>query len=202
MGDFLDHLDQGFHRVEGLAGSRIQVDDDVDVGTVSHIFDELEGSLGVHPETQPHMGRHQQDPVSAGFFGILGHFDGTFGVFTVDPGDDGHHIAAFFGADFRYPFPFFPGQTGDFASVAVADQTFDAFVVEGFDPAQVCSEFRFVDGIVSVQRNGYRRENGLEVLEEVCPLSARIVVNQVSMKMENERITKLINDIKNYLENK
>ncbi len=36
------------------------------------------------------------------------------------------------------------------------------------------------------------RENGLTVLEEVCPLSARMVVNQVSMKMENERITKLI----------
>ena len=40
------------------------------------------------------------------------------------------------------------------------------------------------------------RENGLSVLEEVCPLSARMVVNQVSMKMENERITKLISDLK------
>ena len=40
------------------------------------------------------------------------------------------------------------------------------------------------------------RENGLTVLEEVCPLSARVVVNQVSMKMENERITKLIRDLK------
>ena len=40
------------------------------------------------------------------------------------------------------------------------------------------------------------RENGLSVLEEVCPLSARVVVNQVSMKMENERITKLIRDLK------
>lgn len=39
-------------------------------------------------------------------------------------------------------------------------------------------------------------ENGLTVLEEVCPLSARVVVNQVSMKMENERITKLIRDLK------
>jgi len=27
-------------------------------------------------------------------------------------------------------------------------------------------------------------KNGLEVLEEICPLSARVVVNQVSMKME------------------
>lgn len=40
------------------------------------------------------------------------------------------------------------------------------------------------------------RENGLTVLEEVCSLSARVVVNQVSMKMENERITKLIRDLK------
>lgn len=40
------------------------------------------------------------------------------------------------------------------------------------------------------------RENGLTVLEEVCPLSARMVVNQVSMKMENERINKIINDLK------
>jgi len=45
-----------------------------------------------------------------------------------------------------------------------------------------------------------KRENGLEVLEEVCPLSARMVVNQVSMKMEQERINKLINDVKKYIE--
>lgn len=51
-----------------------------------------------------------------------------------------------------------------------------------------------------VETGATLRENGLEVLEEICPLSARIVVNQVSMKMENERINKLINDLKNYIE--
>ena len=40
------------------------------------------------------------------------------------------------------------------------------------------------------------RENGREVLEEVCPLSARVVVNQVSMRMENERITQLLKDLR------
>ncbi|MGI6055452.1 MAG: ATP phosphoribosyltransferase [Bilifractor sp.] len=40
------------------------------------------------------------------------------------------------------------------------------------------------------------RENGLQVLEEVCPLSARMVVNPVSMKMDNTRITDLIRRIK------
>ncbi|MDD6790146.1 MAG: ATP phosphoribosyltransferase [Lachnospira sp.] len=44
------------------------------------------------------------------------------------------------------------------------------------------------------------KENGLEVLEEIVPLSARIVVNQVSMKMENERIMNLIRDIRKYQE--
>ena len=43
-----------------------------------------------------------------------------------------------------------------------------------------------------VETGSTLRENGLEVLEEVCPLSARMVVNQVSMKMEHARITQLI----------
>ena len=47
-----------------------------------------------------------------------------------------------------------------------------------------------------VETGSTLRENGLEVLEEICPLSARMVVNQVSMKMENERITKLLYGIK------
>ena len=34
------------------------------------------------------------------------------------------------------------------------------------------------------------------VLEEVCGLSARMVVNQVSMKMEHERIAGLIGKLK------
>ncbi|MEE8826080.1 MAG: ATP phosphoribosyltransferase [Eubacteriales bacterium] len=46
------------------------------------------------------------------------------------------------------------------------------------------------------------RENGLTVLEEVCPLSARVVVNQVSMKMENERITSLITSLRDALDDK
>ena len=50
-----------------------------------------------------------------------------------------------------------------------------------------------------VETGSTLRENGLTVLEEVCPLSARMVVNQVSMRMENERITKLIQDLKGKL---
>jgi ATP phosphoribosyltransferase len=40
------------------------------------------------------------------------------------------------------------------------------------------------------------KENGLQVLEEICPLSARMVVNPVSYKMEQERIKKIITGLK------
>lgn len=50
-----------------------------------------------------------------------------------------------------------------------------------------------------VETGSTLKENGLTVLEEICPLSARVVVNQVSMKMEHERITKMISDLREVL---
>lgn len=56
------------------------------------------------------------------------------------------------------------------------------------------------DVIVDIVETGSTlRENGLEVLEEICPLSARMIVNQVSMQMESERIKKLINELKKHI---
>lgn len=43
-----------------------------------------------------------------------------------------------------------------------------------------------------VETGSTLKENGLEVLEEVCPLSARMIVNPVSMRMESERIKTLL----------
>lgn len=47
-----------------------------------------------------------------------------------------------------------------------------------------------------VETGSTLKENGLSVLEEVCSLSARMVVNQVSMKMESERISDLLQKLK------
>ena len=47
-----------------------------------------------------------------------------------------------------------------------------------------------------VETGSTLRENGLEVLEEVCPLSARMIVNPVSMRMENERIIELLTKLR------
>lgn len=53
------------------------------------------------------------------------------------------------------------------------------------------------DVIVDIVETGSTlRENGLEVLEEVCPLSARMIVNPVSMQMESERIRNLVMKIR------
>ena len=56
------------------------------------------------------------------------------------------------------------------------------------------------DVIVDIVETGSTlRENGLEVLEEVCPLSARMIVNPVSMQMEADRIRKLVGAIREQL---
>ena len=47
-----------------------------------------------------------------------------------------------------------------------------------------------------VETGSTLRENGLEVLEEICECTARMVVNEVSLKMEHDRITDIITRLK------
>lgn len=59
------------------------------------------------------------------------------------------------------------------------------------------------DVIVDIVETGSTlRENGLTVLEEVCPLSARMIINPVSMQMETERIKDLVLKIRRKLAEK
>ncbi len=56
------------------------------------------------------------------------------------------------------------------------------------------------DVIVDIVETGTTlKENGLTVLEEICPLSARVVVNQVSMRLEQERIRDIITKVNNVI---
>lgn len=53
------------------------------------------------------------------------------------------------------------------------------------------------DVIVDIVETGSTlKENGLQVLEEICPLSARVIVNPVSMQMENERIKDIVTKLR------
>ncbi len=45
-------------------------------------------------------------------------------------------------------------------------------------------------------------ENGLEVYEDVAPVSARLIVNTVSMKLKKERIDQLVEIIEKELRDK
>ncbi|HAG05065.1 MAG TPA: ATP phosphoribosyltransferase [Lachnospiraceae bacterium] len=57
------------------------------------------------------------------------------------------------------------------------------------------------DVIVDIVETGSTlKANGLEVLEDICPISARMVVNRVSMKLEHERIATIINGLQKLTE--
>lgn len=48
-----------------------------------------------------------------------------------------------------------------------------------------------------VETGSTLKENGLVILETICPISARMVVNRVSMKMEGERINNIVDGLRN-----
>lgn len=56
------------------------------------------------------------------------------------------------------------------------------------------------DGIVDIVETGTTlKENGLEVVEDVAPVSARLIANTVSIKLKQERILEIVNLIKENL---
>jgi ATP phosphoribosyltransferase regulatory subunit len=52
------------------------------------------------------------------------------------------------------------------------------------------------DGIVDIVETGSTlKENGLEVVEEILPISARVIVNMASMKLRKAEIESFLNDL-------
>ena len=57
------------------------------------------------------------------------------------------------------------------------------------------------DGIVDIVETGTTlKENGLEVIEDVAPISARVIVNLVSAKMKKAAIQKVISELEKGLD--
>ena len=74
-------------------------------------------------------------------------------------------------------------------------QTVDIIKLNG--PVELGPIVELSDVIVDIVETGSTlRENGLDVLEEISPISSRLIVNRVSLKMQKERIEKLVEDIK------
>lgn len=59
------------------------------------------------------------------------------------------------------------------------------------------------DAIVDIVETGTTlKENGLEVVEEVCPISARMIVNVASMKLRKKEIEALVQKVENDVKNR
>ncbi len=56
------------------------------------------------------------------------------------------------------------------------------------------------DGIVDIVETGTTlKENGLEVIEDICPISARLIVNMVSMKLRQQEIEEFVAKVQSNL---
>lgn len=52
------------------------------------------------------------------------------------------------------------------------------------------------DGIVDIVETGSTlKENGLEIVSDVAPISARLIVNSASIKLKKDKIDKIISDV-------
>ncbi len=71
----------------------------------------------------------------------------------------------------------------------------DIVKIEG--SVELAPLLKIADGIVDIVETGTTlKENGLEVFEDVVPISARLIVNTVSMKLKKERIEELVGEMK------
>lgn len=58
-------------------------------------------------------------------------------------------------------------------------------------------------GIVDIVETGVTlKENGLIVLEDICDISARLIVNKASMKMKKDAVMEIVNNIEEYIDGK
>ena len=74
----------------------------------------------------------------------------------------------------------------------------DIVKIEG--SVELAPLLELADGIVDIVETGTTlKENGLEVIEDVCPVSARMIVNPVSMKLRQAEIEKLVSLIEETL---
>ncbi len=69
----------------------------------------------------------------------------------------------------------------------------DVEIVKIEGSVELAPLLELADGIVDIVETGTTlKENGLEVIEDIAPISARLIVNMVSMKLRQEEIEKFV----------
>jgi ATP phosphoribosyltransferase len=75
----------------------------------------------------------------------------------------------------------------------------DIVKIEG--SVELAPLLELADGIVDIVETGTTlKENGLEVIEDVCPISARLIVNMVSMKLRQKEIESFVDLVEKNLD--
>jgi len=84
---------------------------------------------------------------------------------------------------------------------AVKGQTIEIIKLNG--SVELAPLIGLSEVIVDIVESGRTlKDNGLCVLEEICPISARLVINRISMKLEKDRIASLVNKISKHIKGK
>lgn len=77
-----------------------------------------------------------------------------------------------------------------------AEKAMDIRIIKIEGSVELAPLLGLSDGIVDIVETGTTlRENGLEVQEEVAPISARLIVNTASMKMRKEELDGIISGL-------
>ena len=77
-----------------------------------------------------------------------------------------------------------------------AQKGMDVRIIKIEGSVELAPLLHLADAIVDIVETGSTlKENGLEVLEDVCPVSARLIVNMASMKMRQTEIEQLLTQI-------
>lgn len=77
-----------------------------------------------------------------------------------------------------------------------AEKNMDISVIKIEGSVELAPLLELSDGIVDIVETGTTlKENGLEVVEDVAPISARLIVNTASMKLRKTELERIINEI-------
>ena len=92
----------------------------------------------------------------------------------------------------------YPGVTREF----FAGKGMDVRIIKIEGSVELAPLLDLADAIVDIVETGSTlKENGLEIIEEIMPISARVIVNIASMKLRKAEIEELLNGIERAVNN-
>ena len=76
------------------------------------------------------------------------------------------------------------------------DQGIDVEVIKIDGSVELAPILGLADGIVDIVETGTTlKENGLVILDKVCDISARVIVNKASFKLKREEVLQFVQDL-------